>query len=377
MTKPNFVVIGLTFMIVMLMKPDCFVFGTPIASANNVDDGESVLRPTRLSLSIDHLNSENVEQFEAQVDELFESFKQTFGKQYSAKAIESQRRKVFAENVKYAVNHNNRAEGFSSYRLGVTPFADLTNEEYRTKLVYHQQQQQQKVAAAADSESKPQVDAGDLPQSVDWVARGAVTRVRGEDLCGSTWAFSAVWALEGAWFIKTNQLIELSVQQVMDCDKQSNSCEGGFMTYAYEYMMNSTGICSEASYPYKGEDEPVCKPCGPVAFVKNFTNVEPNELALKAAVALTPVAVALDMSSTDFQMYTSGVFTGQCDSVLDHALTAVGYGELNGVKYWKVFIVSTKITKGEKINFFFFMCRCLFSFKRVFFFLNFSPFLLF
>lgn len=35
-------------------------------------------------------------------------------------------------------------------------------------------------------------------------------------------------------------------------------------------------------------------------------------------------------------MYKSGVFNGKCQTDLNHAVLAVGYGELKGVKHYKV-----------------------------------------
>ena len=36
------------------------------------------------------------------------------------------------------------------------------------------------------------------------------------------------------------------------------------------------------------------------------------------------------------EFYSSGIFTGSCDTQLDHGVTAVGYGVSDGSKYWLV-----------------------------------------
>ena len=62
-----------------------------------------------------------------------------------------------------------------------------------------------------------------------------------------------------------------------------------------------------------------------------------NENALLNAVASQPVSVAIDAGGSDFQFYSSGVFTGACGTSLDHGVTAVGYEVSNdGTKYWLV-----------------------------------------
>ncbi|KAF2562180.1 hypothetical protein F2Q70_00017882 [Brassica cretica] len=81
-----------------------------------------------------------------------------------------------------------------------------------------------------------------------------------------------------------------------------------------------------------------------VLYIKNFKLVVyggyedvpvNDENALMKAVAHQPVSVGIEGGGFDFQFYSSGVFTGECTTYLDHAVTAVGYSQSSaGSKYW-------------------------------------------
>lgn len=179
-----------------------------------------------------------------------------------------------------------------------------------------------------------------LPSSIDWVARGAVTGVKDQGGCGSCWAFATTGALEGAYFLKTGRLVSFSEQQLVSCDNTNQGCNGGWMASAYSWISRNGGISSEANYPYTGSQDSCSSGASvvPNSAPKSHVDVAgQNVNALMAAVAIGPVAVGVDADSDDFQFYSSGVLSSSaCGNSLDHAVLVVGYGTANGQKFWKI-----------------------------------------
>merc|ERR1712043_147172 len=56
--------------------------------------------------------------------------------------------------------------------------------------------------------------------------------------------------------------------------------------------------------------------------------------SLVAAIQNQPVSVALNASTIRF--YQSGVFNDDCDTEVNHGVLAVGYGEEDGKKFYKI-----------------------------------------
>jgi hypothetical protein len=89
---------------------------------------------------------------------------------------------VFRDNLRYIDAHNAAADaGVHSFRLGLNRFADLTVDEYRRTYlgVRTKPQRERRLTArylAGDNE--------ELPESVDWRAKGAVTEIKDQGSCG-------------------------------------------------------------------------------------------------------------------------------------------------------------------------------------------------
>jgi C1A family cysteine protease len=269
--------------------------------------------------------------FEFQVDEEdFHTYMLKNNKFYTTKEEYKLRYSIFRDNVKKIRDHNAKN---LSWTLGINQFADLTWEEFA------------ELKNIRPIERKPAKNVVslehiiDVPTSVDWSQKGAVTDVKDQGQCGSCWSFSTTGAIEGAWAIAKGELVTLSEQQLVDCssDYGNAGCNGGWMDSAFQYVIDNGGLVSEDDYPYTAYDG-YCDVQGSVkATISSFVDVaQNNEAELLKAVAQQPVAVAVEADESAWQFYESGVVTDGCHDNLDHGVLLVGYGTENGTDFWKI-----------------------------------------
>ncbi|XVF40357.1 hypothetical protein PTKIN_Ptkin01aG0107000 [Pterospermum kingtungense] len=275
---------------------------------------------------------------EAVIANKHEQWMARYGRVYENQSEKDRRFKIFKDNLEYIDNFN--SAGNRSYKLSINEFSDFTHEEFLA--AYTGYKKRYNPTSKTITSSFMYENLTDIPTSLDWRDQGAVTPIKNQGSCGCCWAFSAVAAMEGITQIKTGKLISMSEQQLLDCSTNGNEgCNGGWMTNAFQYIMENQGLTTEENYPYQ-QIQGTCaieKAQSQVADISNYEEVPSNdEEALLKAVANQPVSVALDGSGPEFRSYSSGVFNGDCGSALTHAVTIIGYGtsDEDGKKYWLI-----------------------------------------
>jgi cathepsin L len=235
---------------------------------------------------------------------------------------------AFKANVDKVKSHMANAE--RTYDMSWTsPFTAMTLEEFQAANI--------RGFVPAKSQGLPNLGTDDSPASaaaIDWTTKGAVTPVKNQGQCGSCWAFSTTGGLEGAWQLSSGNLVSMSEQQFVDCDKVDSGCNGGLMDNAFNWA-EKQAIATESSYAYTGRDGS-CKSSFSTAIpqggVTGFKDVSKSASGLTSALQNSPVSVAIEADQSAFQMYSGGVITSGCGSNLDHGVLAVGVNSDGSIK---------------------------------------------
>eukprot|EP00897_Mesotaenium_endlicherianum_P000057 jgi/Mesen1/10051/ME000073S09330 len=186
-----------------------------------------------------------------------------------------------------------------------------------------------------------------LMATVDWRQKNVLAGVKDQGSCSACWSFAAVGAIEAANAILISSQVAASEQQIIDCQRGSSSCAGGWPGDAFEYASANTpsygGLVAEGEYLYQGAkstfgcdvDQAKQGQFG-VAFWEQVDFY--GWFGLLLAVQRQPVVVNIQADQDSFLQYTGqGVYSDAgCfkSGVVDHSVLLVGYNLAASNPYW-------------------------------------------
>jgi cathepsin F len=268
----------------------------------------------------------------------FQEFILNHNKKYSTMEEYMERFKIFKNNYERMEAYQISPDNEQTFNLGITKFSDMTPQEFRNTYLNLRITLKDIIKGKSKLSFLQQNDA---PASYDWRDHGAVGPVKDQGSCGSCWAFSTVVNLEGLNYIKNKNFQQFSEQQLVDCDKVDEGCNGGLMENAFEYLKENGGIELSKDYPYKGYGQR-CKFDKSKSALKvtgfHFSPSEDEETIKQMLYSTGPLSVALNADVLQF--YNGGIIdydANECDPQgLNHGVAIVGYGSDNGNDYWIV-----------------------------------------
>ena len=267
--------------------------------------------------------------FSAEVLSSFDRFAADHQKVYLSESERAFRLGIFSQSLQRIERHN--ASG-SSYRLGVTPFADLTDEEFLQKHTLDPSVYSAAKAPAPQPnrgearESSPRF--GDLrSKQVDHSPFLPPVENQGE--VGTCYAFASVGCAEFEFYRLRKQVASLSKQHLVDCGtKFSSELQGlvhGTLNASFLFLQKF-GAVLEAKLPYTGDQSDCNYDIVPDVTLPEIGVVTDRVEDLLAVLEQKPVAITIQVNS-ELKLYQGGVYAPKypCGFMKNHGVVAVGY----------------------------------------------------
>lgn len=186
----------------------------------------------------------------------------------------------------------------------------------------------------------------ELPDEFDLRDLDVVSPVKNQGQCGSCWAFSLTASLESAYAATHGRKINLSEQQLLSCDTETNmGCSGGYYN-DFKYQI-SHGQTLETNQPYVFYD--YCRAGLPVAAKgsgfalvgSSTTRATDKEVMCALYKTHTVPWITATVSQNwynaptgDNDVYTACDYSRAYDT--NHAIGLVGWKTVNGKVYFKM-----------------------------------------
>lgn len=304
--------------------------------------------------------------------------------QYIEYTGSTERKLAFLANLNTVKQHNCNQD--NTYELGLTAYAHLTFEEFsstRTPINKNNGVNDDGEVMCSQNLAYAEIPTSilpstpDIPTLVDWRQQAqSFTEVKMESINESSWAHASAAIIETYYALNGGVLTKLSVQQLLDCIKQSqidddvihdmnDVCLSPIDAFHYLSSAKINGLASEAVYPqassigecttvnvsqnYHNErldytfaevvgggeegEADVDKPVLTVTRVQvpKYIKLKSDEKEMTYIVATNGPVTAIMSMHEDFHLYTKGVYSPtKCNKKLSgvrHSVVLIGYQE--------------------------------------------------
>jgi len=291
---------------------------------------------------------------------LYHQFKTLFGKDYLNTGIEKLKLDTFLENCAIIHKHNNNPK--STYSLHVNQFADMSLVEFNQKYAsgfmeetyvdtsmsrrrmskkrrkkYDETVRRKARRWLSDGEDTEVAEVG-IKKSLDWHELGLVTPAKSQNSCGACYIFSTQAAIESRCAILDWPLVDLSVQETLDCI-EDQSCVKGFQSHVYKWGIIHKGYLPNEKYrPYDGMIRS-CKenPEKHTDRLQSWGKISSHsEQETMEKLQQGPLSTAICTTKMDWRFVAHGVVRGGHCEALTHGVTLIGYGHdtKSDLDYW-------------------------------------------
>lgn len=282
------------------------------------------------------------------------------------------RRGIFEQRAAEIHQHNCR--NGDSWKAGVNQLTDRTDDELRQLRGWRGPGRKGRGRYASSTQLallSSNLTSEVLPESVSYMHLRGMQEVQDQEMCGSCWAFAATTVLQAHTEKWLGESEPLSVQQLVSCVPNpdecggTGGCQGATAELAFDYVLEN-GLVGAKEFTYFGVDltcpknwvatgRPSSQLFDGMSMAQGTSNIALSEAAMRmgfmsyeqipvneqvplmrALVEWGPVAVSVS-ATYSWNSYESGIFS-ECpkDAIVNHAVSLIGYGAENDVKYWHI-----------------------------------------
>lgn len=272
---------------------------------------------------------------EANLHQKFQKFISKYNKKYSSAEEYFTRYQNFVKNYLELKSMEDRP-----YKTGITQFFDMSPQEISNNYLNFDH----KKLPLNLTPFKVKVS-NDVPESYDW--RNFITMpMKDQGSCGSGWAFATLEMLETLYSKEKGMYLTFSEQMLIDCVSKNSGCNGGYIEYALEWIMNN-GIMKASDYPYTGM-KGTCKSSSARYIDMKVTGYQklgeaspiygPADEEEMKVLLYQKGPYSVGINCDQLYMYSSGILdvsSTKCPPTgINHHVLLVGYGTTNGIDYW-------------------------------------------